>query len=210
MRQRKVKNLDTKLANLTDWIIETPEDWKGHWADVFGQRPVYLEIGCGKGQFLAGHAQRHPENGYLGVEGQRSVILRAIEKAQGLDNVRFLPAYVQDLDALFAPGELVGIYLNFSDPWPKARHEKRRLTHHLRLAAYAKAIGKGGVIEIKTDNDDLFAFTLEQITLAGLELEAVTDDLHHSIYAEDNILTEYEEKFSGAGKNIHFARASVL
>ena len=130
MRQRRIKNIDEKLAGCGDIITEEPKETKGRWKEEFGNdNPIYLELGCGKGRFITGLAALHPERSYIGCEGHLSVIYRAVSKAQEaeLSNVRFIAEYINDMDAYFAPGELSGVYLNFSDPWPKERHAKRRL-----------------------------------------------------------------------------------
>ena len=212
MRQRRIKNIDEKLAECGDIIVEGPKAAKGLWQKKFGnQNPVYLELGCGKGRFITALAALHPECSYIGCEGHLSVIYRAVSKAREaeLSNVRFIAEYINDMDAYFAPGELSGIYLNFSDPWPKERHAKRRLTHFERLKAYGRAVRPGGFIQFKTDNDDLFDFTLEQIELAGFVPAEVTRDLHGSEYMAQNVMTEYEEKFSSAGKNINYVRINL-
>lgn len=207
MRQRKIKNLDEKLKNLSHFIVENPRDIRGKWRECFGNdNPIYLEIGCGKGQFIRENALRYKERNYIAIEGHESVVLRALSKAEesSLINIRFVTEYVQSLDEFFEPGELAGIYLNFSDPWPKERHAKRRLTYGKRLMQYMETLREGGFVQFKTDNDGLFEFTLEQIEECGLEQAAMTRDLHNSELAEGNITTEYEDKFSGIGKNINY------
>lgn len=209
MRQRRIKNLEAKLSNYNDLIICKPKEMNGRWEKEFScDNPIYLELGCGKGRFITGLAALHPERSYIGCEGHLSVIYRAVSKAQEaeLSNVRFIAEYINDMDAYFAPGELSGVYLNFSDPWPKDRHAKRRLTYFERLKAYAKAVKQGGFIQFKTDNDDLFDFTLEQIELAGLKASEISRDLHSSDFAEGNVMTEYETRFSQAGKNINYVK----
>ncbi len=211
MRQRRVKNLDEKLQALSSHIIDSPKEWRGKWNEIFGNdKPIYLELGCGKGQFLSRHALKYPNNNYIGVEGQSVVLLRALEKAEneGIDNIMFFCDFVQDLGEYFAPGELSGIYLNFSDPWPKPRHNKRRLTYRGRLENYVKVMKPGGYIEIKTDNDALFDFTLREIDAAGLSIDEMTRDLHREepSFTAGEITTEYEDKFCGIGKNINYIK----
>lgn len=215
MRQRKLKNLDERLAAFSYLIIEDPASNKGRWKEVFdNDKPIWLEIGCGKGKFITDHAAAHPERNYIAVEGHESVVLRALEKAAALggeektgpDNLCFILEYVRDIRELFADGELAGIYLNFSDPWPKDRHAKRRLTYGKRLRQYAQIIEPGGAIAFKTDNEDLFTFSLEQIESEGMEILEMSRDLHHSPYNEGNITTEYEDKFASAGKNINYVK----
>ncbi|MBR4410445.1 MAG: tRNA (guanosine(46)-N7)-methyltransferase TrmB [Firmicutes bacterium] len=214
MRQRTVKNLEEKMANNSSFLIKDPREAKGHWAEIFGNNnPVYLEIGCGKGKFILTRAQRNPEANYIAVEGQENVILRAMEKAEaaGLANLRLFNDFVNDLNDYFEKGELAGVYLNFSDPWPKARHDKRRLTYHKRLENYFQVMGEDGFVEFKTDNEGLFEFTLEEIVLLeekGLKMAEMTRNLHGEdcTYESRLVTTEYEDKFSAAGKNINYVK----
>jgi tRNA (guanine-N7-)-methyltransferase len=166
MRQRRVKNLDEKLTALSSHVIENPEELRGRWREVFGNdNPIYLELGCGKGKFISTHAAKYPKRNFIGAEGQPTVILRALEKAEALggNNLFFICGFIRDVREYFAPGELAGVYLNFSDPWPKSKHGRRRLTYHEKLTAYTEVMREGGFIEIKTDNEGLFEFTLEEI-----------------------------------------------
>jgi len=209
MRQRNVKNLEEKLELNSSFLIRDPRELKGKWAQEFGNdNPIYLEIGCGKGQFIFNHASNNPDKNYIAIEGQENVALRALEKAEqgGLKNLRIFIDYVQDLKDYFEEGELEGIYLNFSDPWPKARHAKRRLTYHKRLMNYKEVIGPDGCIEFKTDNDGLFEFTREEIKEHGFEMLEVTTDLHASDYVSKFTTTEYEDKFRNNGKNINYVK----
>ena len=162
MRQRKAKDLDRRLEECAELMIDNPEPDK--WQEYFGRDAnTFVEIGCGKGNFIIKKAMDNPECNFVAIEGQETVILRAMEKVlelreEGvpLDNLRFMCTFVNDMRDLFAPESLAGIYLNFSDPWPKARHAKRRLTHHKRLMNYGQVVKEGGFVEFKTDNDDLF------------------------------------------------------
>ncbi len=209
MRQRNVKNLEEKLELNSSFLIRDPRELKGKWAEEFGNdKPIYLEIGCGKGQFIFTQATENPDCNYIAIEGQENVALRALQKAEqgGLNNLRIFIDYVQDLKDYFEEGELEGIYLNFSDPWPKARHAKRRLTYHKRLFNYKEVIGKEGCIEFKTDNDGLFEFTMEEIQDHGFQILEMTRDLHQSDYESKNITTEYEDKFRKGGKNINYVK----
>lgn len=220
MRQRNIKNLDEKIAENSRRLIENPRECKGKWSELFGNDlPIYLEIGCGKGNFIVSHASREPNCNFIACEGQTSVVLRALEKAeeQSLDNLRIFIDFVHDLRDYFEEGEIAGIYLNFSDPWPKARHAKRRLTHRGYLKNYRQVLAEDGFVEFKTDNDGLFEFTLEEIAECGYEIIEMTRDLH-GVTNEGNsgkgkhaaksaeFMTEYEKKFSSQGKNINFVR----
>lgn len=209
MRQRTIKNLDEKLELNSSFLIKDPRECKGCWNKVFGNdNPIFLEVGCGKGQFIFKHATSCPEKNFIAVEGQSSVALRVLEKAEEnqQQNLRIFIDFVNDLHDYFEEGELAGLYLNFSDPWPKARHAKRRLTYHKRLLNYLEIIKDGGWIEFKTDNDNLFAFTLEEIEEAGLQILEVTEDLHGSDFASKDMTTEYEDKFTATGKNINYVK----
>ncbi len=216
MRQRNIKNLGEKIEKNSRLLAQEPRENRGRWAEVFGNdAPIYLEIGCGKGNFITRHALAEPRANFVACEGQESVVLRALEKAEEseIQNLRIFIDYVHDLRDYFEAGELAGIYLNFSDPWPKARHAKRRLTYRGMLENYKSVLRDGGFVEFKTDNDGLFAFTLEEIDVCGYEVVEMTRDLHGAEvageYAEKSrrFMTEYEEKFAGAGKNINFLRA---
>ena len=199
MRQRNIKNLKERLELNSTYRLEDGTKWRGRWKEVFGcERPLFLEIGCGKGNFLLEKAQREPACNFIGIEGQANVILRALEKAEEekQENLRF------------EKGELDGIYLNFSDPWPKARHAKRRLTYRRRLENYFEVLKENGFIEFKTDNEALFGFTLEEIEEAGLLAAEISRDLHgaDSRFASRLVTTEYEERFRALGKNINYVK----
>lgn len=170
--------------------------------------PLCLEIGCGKGKFMCEMAESDPGKMMIGIEGQESVIVRAAEKVRerGMWNAYLVSGYVHDIHEFFEDGELDGIYLNFSDPWPKARHARRRLTCRENLAAYMDVINDGGFIEFKTDNDDLYDFTLEEIAALGLTIDEETRDLHSGGFDAAEIKTEYEEKFIKKGIKIKYVR----
>lgn len=189
-------------------VIREPEKQKGRWQALFGNEdPVHIEVGMGKGRFLTTLAALHPEINYVGIERYSSVLLRAVEKLQGQEslpeNIRFLCMDAEQLPEVFAQGEVSRIYLNFSDPWPKDRHAKRRLTSRQFLERYAKILAKGGQVEFKTDNRDLFEFSLEELPFAGWRQVLCTFDLHgDEELMKGNIMTEYEEKFSAKGNPI--------
>ena len=191
-------------------VIRQPELQRGCWSQVFGNsRPIRIEIGMGKGRFIMNMAKAHPEINFIGIERYSSVLLRAVEKFDTdefneLTNVRFICMDAREIGDVFAPGEVERIYLNFSDPWPKARHARRRLTSTEFLARYEQVLKEGGLLEFKTDNTGLFDFSLEQIGEAGWTLQAHTYDLHHNEEMnKENIMTEYEEKFSQRGNPIN-------
>ena len=188
------------------FVIGDEKARRGHWREVFGKeaagKDLYAELGCGKGQFLMRLAEDHPDRLFLGVEMYSSVLLRAVEKQEEKDlpNLRFLRMDATYLTEVFAPGELSGIYCNFSDPWPKDRHAKRRLTSRTFLSRYEQVLAPGAQVAFKTDNAGLFAFSLAEAEAAGWEVLSVTEDLYAcpDLLAE-NVATEYEEKFAAAG-----------
>ena len=184
-----------------------PVELKGKWHDFLGNNnPIHIEVGMGKGRFLIDLARLHPEINYIGIERYTSVLLRAVQKMQEdeLPNVHFLCIDAATLPDIFDRNEVDRIYLNFSDPWPKDRHARRRLTSSEFLARYDLFLAPDGRIEFKTDNQDLFTFSLEEIESSDKwHLDASTRDLHHdATMNEGNIMTEYEEKFSAVGNPI--------
>ncbi len=210
MRMRKKKHTEERLAAVSHLLITDPEEKKGSWREVFENKgELHLEIGCGKGAFILEMAKKFPNVSFVAVEFCREALLLAVEKmaAAGLCNVRFLCADAAKLAEYFAEGEIDRIYLNFSDPWPKARHAKRRLTAPSFLETYRIILKDGGFIRQKTDNEGLFASSLENFELCGWRCEDVCYDLHASEEAEDNVLTEYEINFSSKGMKIHSLRA---
>ena len=208
MRLRNIPGSREAIAS-SEYVINESvmRDYRGRWNEVFGSdRPLYLEIGMGKGLFLFRLADLHPDRSYIGIEKFSSVLIRAVQKRElspEMSNLLFLRMDAEDLTDVFGPGEVGGIYLNFSDPWPKDRHAKRRLTSRGFLARYKQVLAPGGTVEFKTDNVPLFDFTLEEAREAGWEILAVTRDLHHDeAMNAGNIMTEYEERFSAAGNLI--------
>lgn len=204
MRLRHIPGAEEKIAQ-SPYVVQDPAAYKGRWAELFGStNPVEIEIGMGKGQFIMEMAAGNPDKNYLGIERYPSVLLRGLEKRQEeeLSNLWFLCIDARNLDELFERDEVSRIYLNFSDPWPKDRHAKRRLTSPEFMGIYERILKQDGCVEFKTDNQDLFSYSLEVIPQAGWEITAQTRDLHHSDMAAGNIMTEYERKFSGEGKPI--------
>ncbi len=179
----------------------------GAWQEIFGnQQPIHIEIGMGKGKFIHTMAKEHPEVNYVGIEKYSSVLLRAIQKMEQepLSNLKFLRMEAEAVGEVFAPGEVERIYLNFSDPWPKDRHAKRRLPSGEFLARYGKILKPGGRMEFKTDNRALFEFALGELAPAGWYAKVVTYDLHgDEELMQGNVMTEYEEKFSAMGNPIY-------
>lgn len=195
-----------ETIDASDFTIPEPEVWKGRWQEVFGrQAPLHIEIGMGKGQFLTALAAEHPDINYIGIEKFSSVLVRAVQKQNELElpNLRLIRMDADSITDVFAPGEVDRIYLNFSDPWPKERHAKRRLTSVEFLRRYENILAKDGHVEFKTDNQPLFEFSMEAAEEAGWKLLAVTRDLHHdTALNKGNIMTEYEERFSAQGNPI--------
>lgn len=178
----------------------------GTWKEIFGNdHPIHIEIGMGKGKFIHTMAKEHPDVNYVGIEKYSSVLLRAIQKMEQeeLPNLKFLRMDAEDITRVFGPEEVDKIYLNFSDPWPKDRHAKRRLPSREFLARYDVILKKDSRLEFKTDNRELFDFAVEELEPAGWKAEVITYDLHSDPkLMEGNVMTEYEEKFSAMGNPI--------
>lgn len=206
MRLRNIPGADEAIAD-SPHCIQEPMAEKGRWHLIFGnENPIHIEIGMGKGQFIMKLAKEHSDINYIGIERYSSVLLRALQKMEiePLPNIRFLCMDASIITEVFDKEEVAKIYLNFSDPWPKERHAKRRLTSRQFFERYDKILAGNGVVEFKTDNDDLFAFSMEEVAEAGWTLDAHTFDLHHDpVLNEGNVMTEYEEKFSSLGHPIH-------
>ncbi len=204
MRLRNVKgSRETIAAN--EFVIQDEESMKGKWKEKFGNNnPIHIEIGMGKGRFIMDMARLNPDINFVGIEKFSSVLVRAIEKQneERLPNLFFIRMEAEYIENVFDKEEVDYIYLNFSDPWPKDRHAKRRLTSVQFLSKYINILSSKGGITFKTDNRPLFDFSLEQIDEAGWIKENVTFDLHNSEYAEGNVMTEYEQRFSDMGNPI--------
>ncbi|MGN0141085.1 MAG: tRNA (guanosine(46)-N7)-methyltransferase TrmB [Roseburia sp.] len=205
MRLRNIPGADEAIMN-SEYCIKEPEIQRGNWQSLFpAAQPLHIEVGMGKGRFIMDMAASHPEINYIGIERYSSVLLRALQKMEltPLPNLKFICMDAADLPEVFAPEEVARIYLNFSDPWPKDRHAKRRLTSRQFFVRYDQILKKDGRVEFKTDNQELFSFSLEEIPEAGWHLDASTRDLHHDpVLNKGNIMTEYEEKFSALGNPI--------
>ena len=210
MRLRNVRGSREALAE-SDFTINEPDKIKGKWKEVFGNgNPIYLEIGTGKGRFITTLAAQNSEINYIGIEKYSSVLIRALQKQDELKlpNLIFLRMEAEEIEDIFDKGEIDKIYLNFSDPWPKDRHAKRRLTSRQFFARYDNILKQDGKVEFKTDNRTLFNFSLAEVEEAGWKLDAVTYDLHNSPMNEGNIMTEYEIRFSEMGVPINKLIAS--
>ena len=205
MRLRNIKG-SKEFIEASPYVIQEPEQWKGKWSSLFhNEHPLHIEIGMGKGQFIHELAASNPDINYIGIEMYSSVLYRALEKRAEteLDNLFFLRFDAKYLMDIFDHGEVSRIYLNFSDPWPKDRHAKRRLTSSNFLAIYNDILASDGWIQFKTDNRDLFDFSVETVKESNLwNIDEITYDLHHSEFLDGNIMTEYESRFVSEGKTI--------
>ncbi len=250
MRQRRLKGLDEKLEAYKNRLIIEQTKVRGRWQELFSEeQPLYLELGCGKAQFILQLAEAYPERNFIGLEGNRSVMLRALQKSErvrgdaGLEypgrryaeagsdyaaemlpnnsehassasesvwyvapNLIFVNLYLHSVSRCFAANELDGMYLNFSDPWPKERHAARRLTHESYLKGYGEALKPGSILEFKTDNEGLFRFSVKQFAEYGLERLVYTEDLHNTELESAKFMTEYEERFSLRGNPIYYTK----
>lgn len=207
-----------RLRNITgcrEAIAESPYVVKeallsrcaGRWKDIFGNgNPIHVEIGMGKGKFIHTMAKEHSNVNYVGIEKYSSVLLRAVQKLEQeeVPNLKLVRMDAEGIEGVFGMGEVDRIYLNFSDPWPKDRHAKRRLPSKEFLVRYRQILKPGGRLEFKTDNRELFDFALQELEPAGWEAQALTFDLHKDAQMmEGNVMTEYEEKFSAMGNPIY-------
>ena len=211
MRLRNIPGSREAIAE-SRWCIQEPEQYNGNWRQIFeNSNPIHIEICMGKGQFLMALAKQNPQINYIGIEKYSSVLLRALQKMEEepLDNIRFIRMEAETICDIFREHEIDKIYLNFSDPWPKDRHAKRRLTSRQFFARYNSVLKKEGNVEFKTDNRDLFDFSLEEVKEAGWKLNGVTRDLHRDEAMNGgNVMTEYEERFSSMGNPIYKLIAS--
>lgn len=205
MRLRHKPWAKDKLDSYPQYVIQNPEDWKGKWGQAYNQEgPLHIEIGTGKGRFISEMAKANPSVNYIGIELQESVIVSALDRLIEADvpNVKLININAEKLPEFFEKGEVNRIYLNFSDPWPKTRHEKRRLTYKSFLNSYENVLVDKGEIHFKTDNQGLFEYSLRSFSEYGLLLKYVSLDLHNSDF-DGNIMTEYEKKFSERGNRIY-------
>jgi tRNA (guanine-N7-)-methyltransferase len=212
MRLRNKPWANDFIAGHSNIVIQNPKEHKGKWNELFGNdNPIHIEVGTGKGQFVVGMSCAHPNINYIGIELSESVIVGALQRAVQAErtNILLLNENAEDLTDIFANGEIERVYLNFSDPWPKTRHEKRRLTFKTFLKRYEDILVDEGEIHFKTDNQGLFEYSLQSFSAYGLLLTYVSLDLHNSEY-EGNIMTEYEEKFSQKGQRIYRSEVKYI
>ncbi|MET3558238.1 tRNA (guanine-N7-)-methyltransferase [Streptococcus rupicaprae] len=212
MRVRKRKGAEALLAENPQYVILDPEAYKGKWHQVFGNdNPIHIEVGSGKGRFITRMAAANPDINYIGIDIQLSVLSYALDRVleQGLPNVKLLRVDGSSLTNYFADAEIDRLYLNFSDPWPKKKHAKRRLTYKSFLETYQQILPAQGEIHFKTDNRGLFEYSLVSFSQYGMTLLGVWLDLHAADF-EGNIMTEYEEKFSQKGQPIYRVEARFI
>ncbi|MEI5908821.1 tRNA (guanosine(46)-N7)-methyltransferase TrmB [Bacillus spongiae] len=212
MRLRHKPWAKEKLNSFPQYFISEPENNKGKWRELFqNDYPIHIEVGTGKGKFVTGMAKANPFINYIGIELYESVAVTALDRLieAELPNLKLLSVDARNLCDFFAEGEIDRVYLNFSDPWPKSRHAKRRLTHEGFLRIYEEILVNEGEIHFKTDNQKLFEYSLQSFSAYGLRLNYVSLDLHKSDF-EGNIMTEYEEKFSSIGQRIYRSEVRYL
>ena len=209
MRVRNRKGATELLEANPQYVILNPEDAKGKWHEIFGNdHPIHIEVGSGKGAFITGMAKAHPEINYIGIDIQKSVLSYALDKVLEADvpNIKLLWVDGDSLTNYFGDGEIDQLYLNFSDPWPKKRHEKRRLTYKSFLDTFKQILPEHGEIPFKPDKRGLFEYSLVSFSQYGMTLKGVWLDLHASDF-EGNVMTEYEKKFSSKGQVIYRVEA---
>lgn len=210
MRLRHKPWAREELDKRPNLVIQNPASLQGKWGQAFEKKqPLYVEVGTGKGQFLTNMAIQNPTINFIGIERYESVLLTAMERVEvaGLKNVKFLGQDVVNLNKFFSEEEVDRLFINFTDPWPKNKHEKRRLTYKSFLESYRHVLKKDGEIHFKTDNQGLFEYSLHSMSTYGLALKNISLDLHNSAI-ENNIMTEYEERFSEKGMRIYRLEAT--
>lgn len=220
MRLRGKKGAREQLEQLSTLVVLEPEAHKGQWKQVFGNdHPIYVELGMGKGQFVSQMSLKYPNVNFIGIDMYDELIARAAEKALELEdptgsgmphpaNLRLVRANIEVIESIFADNELDRIYLNFSDPWPKTKHARRRLSHPRFVEKYRQVMNDEGEIHMKTDSETLFEFSLNSFAEMGLQMRNISLNLHRGQLNEEHVMTEYEQKFVGKGMNIH--RVEVL
>ena len=224
MRLRGRKGIRENLEAQPSLVVLDPKEYKGRWKERFGNdKPIYVELGMGKGQFISGMSVKYPDVNFIGIDMYDELIRRGSEKAKlawagvtGQDpeevnppNLNLAVANIEFIEEIFAPGELERIYLNFSDPWPKARHGRRRLTHPRFLDKYKEVLNENGEIHFKTDSQTLFEFSLNAFAAAGLQMSDSALSLHREGINEQHVMTEYESKFHSQGMDIYRCEVMV-
>jgi len=205
MRRRKKPGSVDKLLSYTNYLCTEPEKYKGKWNEFFeSSHTIHVELGTGRGQFITTLAAQNPHINFIGIEIKEEVLLKAVAKAseQNLSNITFLWYDINTIDEVFSEGELERVYINFCDPWPKTRWSKRRLTHRTFLEKYLCMLNENGEIHFKTDNEDLFEFSLNELSDMNLQLSNITFNLHNGD-GQNIVTTEYEDKFSSMGMRIY-------
>jgi tRNA (guanine-N7-)-methyltransferase len=220
MRLRGRKGIRESLEQQTDLVILNGEAYKGKWSEVFGNDdPIHVELGMGKGRFISEMSRIHPNINFIGIDMYDELVRRSSEKARiahagegateeeqqstTISNLRLTVFNIEKIEDLFAPHEIERIYLNFSDPWPKKRHARRRLTHSGFLIKYKEILNSNGEIHLKTDSQSLFEFSLNSFADLGLRMRNISLNLHVDGIHPDHVMTEYETKFAKQGVNIH-------
>lgn len=204
MRRRKKPGAKDELLKSDNMLIINPEEHKGNWMNVANNKKIHVELGTGRGQFINTLAEKHNDVFFIGIEIKEEILLDAVKKSmnKGLNNIKYLWHDINDIDSIFDESEIQRLYINFCDPWPKKRHSKRRLTHKDFLNKYRKILAHNGEIHFKTDGEELFEFSLNEL----LEAKYIVRDVSLNLYREENtdiVKTEYEEKFITLGKNIY-------
>lgn len=210
MRLRHKPGAADQIKQYAHYVIPNPTEQKGKWKQVFEkEQPLHIEVGTGRGRFMVEMAKANPHINYIGIEKYTSVISDALDKLieAEVPNLKLLNVDAQKLTDFFEDGEVDRVYLNFSDPWPKVRHEKRRLTYKTFLKMYQQILHAEGEIHFKTDNQGLFEFSIMSMANFGMTIHFLSLDLHNSDF-EGNIMTEYEEKFSSKGNRIYRVEAA--
>lgn len=219
MRLRGRKNIRESLESQPELVILEPQQWRGRWHEFFGNdRPIHVELGMGKGQFISRMSGNNPDTNYIGMDIFDELIRRGSEKARAVwrekgedkvPNLALVRGNVEYLELMFEPGELNRVYLNFSDPWPKSKHARRRLTHPRFLEKYKQVLDEEGEIHFKTDSLTLFEFSLNSFSDTGLQMKNISLDLHRNGLREDLVMTEYETKFHKQGMPIYRLEAAI-
>lgn len=219
MRLRGRKGIRESLESQPELVVLEAGSYKGRWHEFFGNdHPIYIELGMGKGRFISQMSGLYPQYNFIGVDMYDELLRRASEKARAVweakgeespPNLALLRANIEEIETMFEPGELQRIYLNFSDPWPKSKHARRRLTHPRFLAKYVELLNEHGEIHFKTDSRSLFEFSLNSFAESELLMRNISLDLHKDGIREDLVLTEYESKFIDKGQPIYRLEAVI-